>query len=472
MSGSFGNSGFSVKVVLVVLVLIALGVLGVKVSYLVEKTPPVVTVEDGKDLKVLGLGPLKVAVSDEGTGLSSVRVYLVDSYGVESVLAEKKYDGKVKSDELSLKINPAALGIRSGPSEFFVEATDNFLDGFLGSFVPPNRTVFEKKVTLDFTPPEVDELSPAQYLTHGGSGVVVYRVSGDATESGVKVGERFFKGYGGYFENPYIFVAFFAYPHDAGMDEAINVLARDEAGNERRVSVSYRLSRSSYLNDKIEISERFVERKVVPLFTSFYGYAPEISKEEDYEQVFLKVNREVRASNEDTVCEVSANSAGEILWEGKFNQLANSMVGSTFADLREYEMSGRVIDSQYHLGYDLSVTRHYRVKASNSGVVVFRGPLGIYGKTVMVDHGMGLMTLYSHLSSIEVNEGDEVDSETVLGRTGTSGLAGGDHLHFGVYVGGVAVRPLEWWDAKWIDDNIWEKIDYVRRNFDGSGNLP
>lgn len=469
MSGSFGNSGFSVKIVFVILILIALGVLGVKFAHLVEKTPPVVTVED---IKVLGPASFKVAVSDEGSGLSSVRVYLVDGFGVESVLAEKKYVGNIKSDELSLKIKPASLGVRSGTADLRVEASDNFLGGFLGGVIASNTTVVEKKVTLDFIPPEIDELSPAQYLTHGGSGVVVYRVSGDAVESGVEVGERFFRGHGGHFESPYIFVAFFAYPYDATADETINILARDEAGNERRASVYYSLSGASYVNDKIEVSDRFVEKKVVPLFTSFYGYDPEISGQEDYKRVFLKVNREIRASNEDTVHKIGRNGAGKILWKGKFNQLSNSMVGATFADLREYEMSGQIVDNQYHLGYDLSVTRRYRVKASNSGVVIFRGPLGIYGKTVLVDHGMGLMTLYSHLSAIEVNKGDEVDKETILGRTGTSGLAVGDHLHFGVYVGGVAVRPLEWWDARWIDDNIWEKIDHVKRNFDTLGNLP
>ena len=94
------------------------------------------------------------------------------------------------------------------------------------------------------------------------------------------------------------------------------------------------------------------------------------------------------------------------------------------------------------------------VPAANSGVVVFTGPLTIYGNTVIIDHGLGLQTLYAHLSSIDVKVGEQVTKGRVLGRTGATGLAMGDHLHFEVLVAGVSVTPLEWWDAKWIRDRI------------------
>lgn len=445
-----------------------LAVFAVRVLSVAERTPPVVSFEESLDLENLGLSPFSVAVSDEGTGLSKVRVYLLDSYG-ESVLLEKEYEKGTKSDVLEIRIDPRKLGIKSGPSEFFVEASDYFMDGF----VSPNRTVFSSKVNLDFLPPKVEELSPMQYITHGGAGVVVYSVSEDAVESGVEVKGGFFRGYGGYFNDPDIFVSFFAYPYDAGPDEDVTVYARDRAGNERRASVAYRLSRASYASDTITVSDRFMKRKVLPLFEEVYGRSAGAEEgEADFRQAFLKINRELRASNDEKIREIGRASAEEILWKGKFTQLSNSKVGATFADRRSYEMDGEVIDNQYHLGYDLSVTSRYRVGASNDGVVVFAGDLGIYGSTVIIDHGMGLMTLYSHLSSIEVAEGEDVRKRQVVGKTGTTGLAVGDHLHFGVYVGGVAVRPLEWWDAKWIDANIWRKINYVKRNFDSPETSP
>ena len=439
-------------------------VLAVKALSVAERTPPVVSFEESLDLDSLGLSPFSVTVSDEGTGLSKVRVYLLDGYG-ESVLLEKEYEKGTKSDVLEIRIDPRKLGIKSGPSEFFVEAADYFMDGL----VSPNRTVFSRKVNLDFVPPKVEELSPMQYITHGGAGVIVYRVSEDAVESGAEVKGVFFRGYGGYFSDPSIFVSFFAYPHDAGTDEDLNVYARDRAGNERRASVAYSLSRASYASDTITVSEWFMKKKVLPLFEEVYGRsagAEAEGGEADFRQAFLRINGELRASNDGKIREIGRESAGEILWKGKFDQLSNSKVSATFADRRSYEMDGEVIDNQYHLGYDLSVTSRYRVGASNDGVVVFADDLGIYGSTVIIDHGMGLMTLYSHLSSIAVAEGDDVKKRQVIGKTGTTGLAVGDHLHFGVYVGGVAVRPLEWWDAKWIDANIWRKIDYVKRNFD------
>ena len=129
------------------------------------------------------------------------------------------------------------------------------------------------------------------------------------------------------------------------------------------------------------------------------------------------------------------------------------------ADERTYIYNKEPIDTAYHVGYDLSVTKHYPAEAANSGAVAFTGDLGIYGNTVILDHGLGLFTLYSHLSSIDVKAGDKVEARQAIGRTGETGLAAGDHLHYGVYLHGVAVLPVEWWDAKWINDNIQPKLD-------------
>ena len=98
------------------------------------------------------------------------------------------------------------------------------------------------------------------------------------------------------------------------------------------------------------------------------------------------------------------------------------------------------------------------VPAANDGVVVLAKYLGIYGNTVIVDHGYGLMTLYGHLSSIGVKEGDTVARSQPLGKSGATGLAGGDHLHYSVLVDGTFVIPKEWWDAHWIQDRIARKL--------------
>jgi murein DD-endopeptidase MepM/ murein hydrolase activator NlpD len=171
------------------------------------------------------------------------------------------------------------------------------------------------------------------------------------------------------------------------------------------------------------------------------------------------VNKRLRMENEDRITSVTRNATPSMLWKDAFAQLSNSKVEANFADQRTYTYKGEPIDTAYHLGYDLSVTKHTPVEAANSGTVAFTGDLGIYGNTVILDHGLGLFTLYGHLSSIDVKAGDSVVKRQVIGKTGETGLAAGDHLHFGIYLDGVAVLPVEWWDQKWIDDNIKPKLE-------------
>jgi murein DD-endopeptidase MepM/ murein hydrolase activator NlpD len=175
--------------------------------------------------------------------------------------------------------------------------------------------------------------------------------------------------------------------------------------------------------------------------------------------MFIAVNKNLRKQNEDKIVAVTTKGTPQILWKGAFSQLSNSKVEANFADYRTYTYNNEPVDSAYHLGYDLSVTKRYPIEAANSGTVAFAGDLGIYGNCVMLDHGLGLFTLYGHLSSIDVKVGDSVQPRQVLGRSGETGLAAGDHLHFGVYLDGVAVLPVEWWDAKWINDNITPKLE-------------
>ena len=138
------------------------------------------------------------------------------------------------------------------------------------------------------------------------------------------------------------------------------------------------------------------------------------------------------------------------------------MLGKTmakFGDRRTYYSNGNVIDHQTHLGVDIASVRHAKVPAANNGMVIFTGFYGIYGDSVIIDHGMGLQTLYAHLSKIMVQDGEMVKRGQVVGLSGSTGLAGGDHLHFGVLISGIPVNPIEWWDGSWIKNNIDSKLD-------------
>ena len=134
--------------------------------------------------------------------------------------------------------------------------------------------------------------------------------------------------------------------------------------------------------------------------------------------------------------------------------LPNGAPLAAFADQRRYEFNGEIIDKATHLGYDLASLKGSPVPAANNGRVVFAGLLGIYGNAVILDHGLGVFSLYGHMSSTGVKVGEVVGRGDTLGRTGDTGLAGGDHLHFGLLVHGTYVDPVEWWDGHWIHDHV------------------
>jgi murein DD-endopeptidase MepM/ murein hydrolase activator NlpD len=179
---------------------------------------------------------------------------------------------------------------------------------------------------------------------------------------------------------------------------------------------------------------------------------------EDLVQTFVRINSDLRRSNAQTIAELARKTAPEMMWKEPFEPLINAAVEAKFADFRTYTYMGKEVDRQVHLGFDLAVTQQVPIKAAQRGVVVHAAYLGIYGNCVIIDHGLGVQTLYGHLSSIGVKVGDKVDKGQVIGRSGMTGLAAGDHLHFTVLVNGTPVNPVEWWDIKWMQDRVFRKI--------------
>jgi len=174
---------------------------------------------------------------------------------------------------------------------------------------------------------------------------------------------------------------------------------------------------------------------------------------------FVKINNEMRRANNQTLADLRFKSEARFLWSQPFLRQPHAQAESGFADLRNYIYQGKKIDQQVHLGYDLAVTQHVGVEASNDGRVVYAAPLGIYGNCIVVDHGYGLQTIYGHLSQIAVQVGDMVKRGQVMGASGQTGMAGGDHIHFSMQLEGVQIDPKEWWDAHWIKDHIAKRVE-------------
>jgi len=430
-------------VVLLVIVIAALAGGGYYLWPRLESEPPLIVVSPNVD--VVGAAPFEIQVADKGTGLKSVTATLSQG-GIEHPLAAEQFVQPVSEKKIAVVLAKVS-GVKEGPAVLRVTARD-------ASLWRGNEAVLEKNLTIDITPPTLELIADDRYVNFGGVGAIVYKASADTATSGVKIGDYFFPGIAGQVkDHPDHLLVLFAHPYNAPPEARPTLVATDKAGNTRERQLAYELKNVRYKKSTIAISDSFVQNKVAPLLTDV------AARQGTPKDVFIAVNRRLRKENEDRITAITGKATPSMLWQGAFVQLSNSKVEANFADQRTYTYNGEAIDTAYHLGYDLSVTRNYPAEAANSGSVVFAGDLGIYGNSVILDHGLGLFTLYSHLSSIDVKVGDSVAKRQSLGKTGETGLAAGDHLHFGVYLNAVAVLPVEWWDQKWIDDNITPKLE-------------
>jgi murein DD-endopeptidase MepM/ murein hydrolase activator NlpD len=250
-------------------------------------------------------------------------------------------------------------------------------------------------------------------------------------------------------------MAFFALLHEQDIKTPIVAFARDEVGNEVRTAFVDTVFPKPFRRSRIALDDRFLQR-VVP---EILQRSPDLAAPAgDLPAAFLKINGDLRRLNAQQIEDLARKTSQTRQWHGPFTQLGNSQVEAGFADHRTYLYQAKEVDNQVHLGFDLAVTAAVPVVAANSGTVLHASWLGIYGNCVIVDHGMGVASLYGHLSAMDVKPGDTVEKGHVLGRTGMTGLAGGDHLHFTMLVGGRPVNPVEWWDSHWIDDRVERKL--------------
>lgn len=391
---------------------------------------------------VSGKRPLTLELEDAGSGLKSVEVTAVQGEKSFPILTGSYGQGTLThSEPLSL----AEAALKSGPLEIRVTATDHSVYRFGAG----NTTVQSFTFDYDRKAPVISVLSGAHNLNQGGAGLIVYTLSEEPERTGVEVGERFFPAYR---QKGETWACLFPHPYDLPAAEFTpQVVAIDRAGNERRSGFYHHSNPRRFPAADIKISQRFLDAKM-PQFEDLFPEA------QDLLEVFLKVNGELRAQNRATLLDYAARTATQPLWQGTFMRQPGAANREPFGAARSYYSDGRKVDRQRHLGIDLASVAQAPVPSANRGRVVFADFLGIYGNCVIVDHGLGLQTLYAHLSSIAVESDQEVGKGDILGNSGATGMAGGDHLHYAVLVGGLPVNPIEWWDGAWIRNNISGKL--------------
>ncbi|HKA58259.1 MAG TPA: M23 family metallopeptidase, partial [Gemmatimonadales bacterium] len=365
---------FFVVVLLLVIVIAALAGGGLYLRPRFESEPPQIAVSPDAD--VVGVAPVEIQVTDKGTGLKSFAVTLSQG-STEQNLATEQFAQPVGEKKIAVALAKVP-GVKEGPAVLRITARD-------ASLLRGNEAVLQKNITIDITPPTLELIADDRYVNFGGVGAIVYKASADTATSGVKIGNYFFPGFAGQVKDkPDHLLAFFAHPYDAPPEARPTLIATDKAGNTRELRLVYELKNVRYKKSTLVLSDSFLQNKVAPLLTDV------AARQGAPKDIFVAVNTRLRKENEDRIAAITQKATPNMLWKDAFAQLSNSKVEANFADQRTYTYNGEAIDKSYHLGYDLSVTKHYPVEAANSGTVVFTGDLGIYGNTVILDHGLGL----------------------------------------------------------------------------------
>jgi len=385
---------------------------------------------------------LLLSLNDAGTGIKNVQVFVIQGNNRLPLL---KRDFPPQTGVADLELDLSVLKLQEGALQIEVNTTDQAIY-HLGK---GNTTQQLFPMTYDTRAPIISILSKAHNFTHGGSGLVTFSLNEEVETTGVKFGNYFFPAFQQESGN---YACLLAYPYNVKESDFVpRVIAVDLAGNERQLGIYYRANKKKFRHRKINISDRFLTQKT----PEFEDLAPGIDNPLD---IFLHVNRDIRQQNRDKIAGFGSKTASTPLWDGAFLRQPKAATLARFADYRTYYYKGKQIDKQVHLGQDLASVAQAEIVAENTGEIIWAEYLGIYGLCIIIDHGLGLQSLYAHMSQLDVKPGDRVTRGQVLGRSGATGMAGGDHLHLGMFVSGVPVQPIEWWDAHWVRDNIDSKL--------------
>ena len=453
MSRKNGKSSYGV---LFLLGLVVAGAAYIYTSVMFERDLPKVTLETNGywNLKA----PLQIKIDDE-SGIKAYTISLKTKDGKKSLYNEQYIEPKLSID---LEIEPprSAYTMKEKTVKIVVDVTDaskwNFLRG--------NRVVKEYEFIIDKKRPQLSGVAHSYKISKGGSALVILRVK-DENLQDVYIETNYkkkFKLQPFYKEGYYISLV--AWPVTQKSFKA-TMVATDKAGNKKKLYIPFYLKQKNYKVSNIKLSDRFLKGKIAELAEDF---AETQGVNGSLEQ-FVIINEDVRAKNEKLIHKITSVVSDEMISDFKINKmypLKNAQVVAHFGDYRKYYYDGDQISESYHLGLDLASNAMASIKPQNGGNVVYSDYNGLYGNMPIIDHGLGLYTLYGHCSSVNVNSDDLINAKTDIANTGKSGYAMGDHLHFGVLVQGIEVRPQEWMDKTWIKLNITNIIKDAKKIID------
>jgi murein DD-endopeptidase MepM/ murein hydrolase activator NlpD len=381
-----------------------------------------------------------------------VHLRLQNPHGLKSLTVAVEQDGKdyaspaqtkpVKLDQTVKVGKQSAPALHDGKARLIVTAISNDFRGKTDS------KTFDVDVLT--SAPRVVADGVQHYINQGGSEMATFTPSGGWTEAGVKVGDYTFRSFP-LPNHPGQYFSLFAFSYQLPIATPVSVYASNPSGAVAKTTFWYKVFPKKFRASTIPLESMNIDRIVNQIDTQ--NKIPG-----DLVQRFVYINSVMRVANNKTLADLRFQSEPKFLWTGAFLPMVDSTVESRFADDRTYTWKGKKVDEQTHLGFDLAKLAHSPIPASNDGRVIWAQDLGIYGNCIVIDHGYGLQTIYGHLSEFLVKKGDMVKKGQTIGKTGSTGLAGGDHLHFTMQVDGVQVNAVEWWDPHWVKDRILSKM--------------
>jgi murein DD-endopeptidase MepM/ murein hydrolase activator NlpD len=413
-------------------------------NYLERETP---SIKFNQDISIIGKQKkLDITFSDQKSGLAQLYAEIIQDNKGQILVAETIPSRGNKQKIISITVDTTALKLHDGPATIKFIAADHALF--------KNENILSQPVTIDTIPLQIFPINPVNHANQGGTCFIAFRTSKPTASTGVYINSNFTPGYTVSIDNKTATVVYFPIPMDAANAKTtIKAFARDAAGNESIVSIPCLIKEKKFRADKMNLGDAFLQQKM----PEFQVMIPTL-RGKTLLDTFIYVNGQMRNDNFLTILSVCQKSSPTKLWDGTFLRMSNAQPMALFGDKRTYVVGGKDVGESVHGGVDLASTMHAPIEAANNGIVVFAGALGIYGNAVIIDHGQGLFSIYGHMSSINTTTGKVVKKQGVIGYSGVSGLAGGDHLHFGILVGRQFVNPQEWWDPHWINDNVNKKM--------------
>lgn len=440
-------------------------------TFLENGRPEILILESPRGV---GLAPtvMGLTVSDEGAGLDEI-VVRARQRNRKKELFRQKYKRDAHAT-VSIPISKEDGFFLEGDAEIEIKAFDK-------SFWS-NTAITTIPLKVDFKKPTVKVLSSQHNIRQGGSQLVLYKAE-DAQLNfhGVKVGSETFLGFparglDANLKDQDIFAAFFSVPLSQEQSPTIKVFAEDEVGNGTSTAFYHKILPTPIRPERIRLTDSFLNESVLGVYRAnlegMQKWAAEIGETipqplpaEELSptkllDVFKFLNNNLRNWSNLELKRLMAKQRSNRLWEGAFIP-AKGTIRSAYGRKVFFDYQNETVDSIIQNAYE--ILSNGSVEACNNGIIAAITDVGIYGKTIVIDHGLGLFSTYSWLGESTVRLGQEVRAGELIARIGKSGMYRDGSYLFQLRLSGIAVDPREWWDKSWYYAHVIDKVNDVKR---------